>query len=359
MSTPSLLETKNPDERDTHITFTERGHIYTIDGDDGFMSVTTWNHSHFDEFDADRIIDNMMRGKNWHNSDYYGMTKDEIKAQWEKNRDEAAFAGTNMHYDIECDYNELQVKNDSIEYRYFNDFKKDYPDLTPFRSEWMIWDKELRFAGSMDMVFINNDGDFEIYDWKRSKNITKDGRGKKSKTECISHIPDANYWHYSLQLNTYKAILEKNYGKKVSKMCLICLHPNNENKSYIRYEVPDLSKEIKDLFNVRIMQLTDKDGLRIQELRNERRGCIIKVERNTKMINKITERIKQIDMDIDSLQHSATNTDDNSTEEDVEVTSHIYNNEEYLVDENTSRIYMNTGECVGRWIQNKPILFCI
>ena len=63
--------------------------------------------------------------------------------------------------------------------------------------------------------------------------------------------PDTNYWHYSLQLNTYKAILEKNYGKKVTDLYLVCLHPNNNNKSYQRIKVADLQDDVKSLFEMR------------------------------------------------------------------------------------------------------------
>ena len=58
-----FLEKKNAHSRDNHITFDEGPHIYTIDGDSSFMSVTTWNHSHFEHFDADKIIKNMMKSK--------------------------------------------------------------------------------------------------------------------------------------------------------------------------------------------------------------------------------------------------------------------------------------------------------
>ena len=58
-----MLAKKNPHERDEHISFDEGPHIYTIDGESDFMSVTTWNHSHFAEFNADVIITNMMNGK--------------------------------------------------------------------------------------------------------------------------------------------------------------------------------------------------------------------------------------------------------------------------------------------------------
>lgn len=245
-----ILSNKNPHERDNHITFEEGPHIYTIDGDSNFMSVTTWNHSHFEHFNADKIIDNMMKSKNWPNSKYFGKTKNEIKEGWDKNRDEAATAGTKLHYDIECYYNDVKHTNESKEYTYFMNFVKAYPQLKPYRTEWMVWDKQLKFAGSIDMVFENPDGTLMIYDWKRSKEIKKTAAYLKfSKTECIEHIPDTNFWHYSLQLNTYKALLEKNYGKKVTEMYLVCLYP--ENSDYQLWKVPEMQDEINDLFMLR------------------------------------------------------------------------------------------------------------
>ena len=91
----------------------------------------------------------------------------------------------------------------------------------------------------------------ELYDWKRSKGIKFGNDWENATTECIKHIPNCNYMLYSLQLNTYKAILEKNYGKKVKGMYLVVLHPNNRNKSYHRIPVDDLQKEVADLFALR------------------------------------------------------------------------------------------------------------
>jgi len=254
MEPPLFLAKKNNHPRDNFITFDEGPHIYTIRGDTGYTSVTTWNHSHFEHFDADKIIDNMMKSKNWTNSKYYGMSKKEIKATWDKNRDEAAEAGTKMHYDIECYYNECPNDNTSIEYKYFNNFLEDFPELNsrPYRTEWMIYHEELRLAGSIDMIFENKDGTLQIYDWKRCRDIKKnDAFGKSANKECIKHLPDTNYWHYCLQLNTYKAILEEKYGKKVTDLYLVCLHPDNKNKNYQRIKVVDLQEEIKDLFSLR------------------------------------------------------------------------------------------------------------
>ena len=256
MSFIDVLAKKNPHQRDECITFDEGPHIYTINGDSNYMSVTTWNHKHFEEFNADAIITNMMLGSNWTKSKYYGLTREEIKAKWEENRHEAASLGTKLHYDIECYYNGINVVNNTIEYKYFQDFVSDNKHLVPYRTEWMIWDKELRFAGSIDMVYENeSDGTLLIYDWKRSKEIRKTSSwGKFAHTQCISHLPDTNFWHYSLQLNTYKALVEKNYGKIVSKMALVCLHPNE--LSYKVFIVPDLQNEVKELFELRKRTIT-------------------------------------------------------------------------------------------------------
>ena len=109
------------------------------------------------------------------------------------------------------------------------------------------------------MVFENPDGTLLIYDWKRCKEIVKaNGFNKWGNKECIEHLPDTNYWHYCLQLNTYKAILEEKYGKTVTGLYLVCLHPENKNKNFQRIKVVDLHKEVGDLFQLRKQQIADK-----------------------------------------------------------------------------------------------------
>ena len=260
---PDYLAKKNPHERDAFITFDEGPHIYTVHGDSSFTSVTTWNHGHFPHFDAEKILDNIMKSKKREDPTYkyYGQTRQQIKDGWDKNRDEAATAGTKMHYDIECFYNEMEVTNDSIEYQWFKRFVKDFPELKPYRTEWMVYHEELKLSGSIDMIFENPDGTLQIYDWKRSRGIEYESyNGQSATNPVISHLPDTNFWHYSLQLNTYKMILEQKYGKKITDMYLVCLHPNNTNKSYDRIEVADLSKEMVDLFAQRKSQVESSNS---------------------------------------------------------------------------------------------------
>ena len=251
---PDALAKQNAHPRDEFIEFDEGPHIYTVHGQQGYTSVTTWVHHHFPTFDADAILDNMLSGRKMRDPTYkyYGMTREQIKADWDRNRDSAAGAGTKMHFDIECFYNGLDVVNTSTEYQWFQRFVRDFPELRPYRTEWMVYYEELKLSGSIDMIFENADGTIQIYDWKRCKEITyENGFGKTALTPCIADMPDTNFWHYALQLNTYKTILEEKYGKTVTGLYLVCLHPDNPYKSYDRIEVPFLEKEMQLLFDER------------------------------------------------------------------------------------------------------------
>jgi ATP-dependent exoDNAse (exonuclease V) beta subunit len=125
---------------------------------------------------------------------------------------------------------------------------KDNPSMKPYRTEWLIFDEDLKISGSIDMVYENEDGTLNIYDWKRSKEIIKTNNWNKY-ASCpeISHVADNNYSHYSLQLNIYKTILERKYGKTVKELYLVRLHPESENYDLI--PVPIMENEIKKLFN--------------------------------------------------------------------------------------------------------------
>ena len=264
-----ILAKKNEHTRDKSISFQEQGHIYNVEGDTSYTSTTTWMKTFFDEFESDKVIDKMMKSNNWINNKYYGKTKKQIKNEWSEQGKIASSLGTKLHQDIENYYNDITIDNDTIEYNYFKNFTKTHSCLEPFRTEWCVWDKELKLCGSIDMVFKDREGNLLIYDWKRCKEIKKDCNwNKKSKHKIISHILDTNFWHYALQLNIYKAIIEKNYNFIVSDLYIVCLHPNNSNKDYQKIRIPNLQKEIKELFDDRIEELNsieveekEKDGI--------------------------------------------------------------------------------------------------
>jgi ATP-dependent exoDNAse (exonuclease V) beta subunit len=248
----SLAE-KNKHPRDERIKFEEEPHLYYIDGStEGYISATTLIHRFFDKFDSEKIIDKMMLSKNWSSSKYFGMSKEEIKTLWENNGKIQSSKGTILHQDIENFYNGFEIKNTSKEYHYFLDFYNTHKHLKAYRTEWMIFDETLKLAGSIDMLFIDEEGNFHIYDWKRAKEIKKENRFQKG-LYPLSHLDDCNFYHYSLQLNLYRKLLKINYNIEIKSMCLVQLHPNYEN--YIKYECPIMEREIDLIFAQRINDL--------------------------------------------------------------------------------------------------------
>jgi hypothetical protein len=156
------------------------------------------------------------------------------------------------HENLLKNYEKNNIFDNSIDWSLFIKYIKKYPNFVPYRTEWLIYDEEVKIAGSIDMVYLNEDGTIDIYDWKRSKKISKETFGNKyAINECINYLPDSNYFHYSLQLNIYKTIIEKNYNMKVKNLYLIRLHPENKNNTFEEIKVINLSNEVENLFNYR------------------------------------------------------------------------------------------------------------
>lgn len=286
----SVLSTTNRHDRDQFIQFFEDGHKYIItnDPDSKYTSVTTLIHHHFPQFDADSIVTKMMSSPNYKEGHkYWGMTGDEIKTKWSNDGISASGLGTEMHYQIECFmnnpklrspythrdlYDELlksgrrkrkqtQPPQETTEWSYFLDFIKSTPYLKPYRTEWTIYHEDLKLAGSVDMVYENSDGTLSIYDWKRSKEISRTTNfNQYATTESIRHIPNVNYWHYALQLNIYKAILETKYDKKVRDLYLVRLHPDNIDKTYDLIMLPILTNDINSIFEHKAKQLCEENA---------------------------------------------------------------------------------------------------
>ena len=169
-----------------------------------------------------------------------------------------------MHFAIEQymhgAYSEIDpAVMDTPEWRYFMKFWKDCGhDLEPYRSEWEVFtdsldavagERKIKLCGSIDMVYRRkSDGKFVIYDWKRSKDI-KSENPFGSGLAPLDHLPDTNYWHYTLQLNVYKWILEQYYGLEVADLYLVILHP--DQPSYRRMRLNILTDEVEEMIECR------------------------------------------------------------------------------------------------------------
>lgn len=241
------FQINNKHIRDDYITFEPLSHIYTV-CDEKYTSVTTLIHKYFPKFNNDKVIDKMMNSSKWNESKYFGMTKEEIKQNWEKKGSESSIKGTNLHDIIENYYlnNKVSISYDDECFEQFLKFDKE-SKLKVYRTEWRIFSDDHKVAGSIDIIFEGSKpGSVKLYDWKRCSNIKKDNQYEKGYFP-LDHIPNCNYEHYTLQLNIYKYILENYYGIKVEEMALIVFSENKD--SYEKMIVNNRQLEVKYLLD--------------------------------------------------------------------------------------------------------------
>src|SRR5690606_21601998 len=106
--------------------------------------------------------------------------------------------------------------------------------LIPIESEFIVYNDFL--AGQIDMICKDQESNFYIIDFKTNEKIETYSYGKQMKG-IFSHLDDASYFHYCLQLSIYKKILNE---YKINKTFLV--HITDDKYNFI--ECQDVMKEI-------------------------------------------------------------------------------------------------------------------
>ena len=254
-----MLAEQNPHPRDCNIHLDERTHTYHIAINEvvvtSFMSVTKLVKSHFQPFDSQAALKTVRRSMN---RKYIGMTDAAVLKKWREDGKKAAEQGTTLHKKIEDFYNGegFSIDEGCPDQEQFIQFWQDHKhELTPYRTEWEVYDEDAKLAGSIDMVFKDSAGKFLIYDWKRTKEIKPGKNYGKFGRGLARDLPDCSYWHYALQLNTYKFILSRRYGLEIDAMYLVRFHP--ESSGYEKIHLPDLQSLVSSILATRGGSLDD------------------------------------------------------------------------------------------------------
>lgn len=108
--------------------------------------------------------------------------------------------------------------------------------LVPYAIEFDIEDSELHRVGRVNALFRMKmyeygDDKLMLYDWMRTPYM----------------VPGSLTWmKKTIQLNIYKYILEKYYGKTIVKMVMVVFHRDNDNSTYEEIEIEDVGYDIDD-----------------------------------------------------------------------------------------------------------------
>jgi hypothetical protein len=240
------LEKENSVTRDQRLKFDSKRHRYYIDKNPDTLSVSSLVSSFFPEFDIGHWAPIKAAEE--------GITVEEKIEEWKRNGEEKSNLGTELHEQIENFYNDKYYVDSTPEFGHFKSFIEQYPTMEPYRSEWRVFDEELLLAGTIDMVYIKPNGDLYLFDWKRSEKVVDFGGNIQNNDYQtglggLEHLGDNSFNKYSIQVNLYKRILEKNYNVVVSSMNLLILHEKYAGP--YRIEIPLMDAEVNYIFNAR------------------------------------------------------------------------------------------------------------
>ena len=155
---------------------------------------------------------------------------------------------------------EPEAEEDDVAWRQFLAWatSPERAHLVPYRTEWRIFSRRCNVAGSVDMVFHNTKtGALDIYDWKRAKEIKRDGWGRYATHPLlkVDEIPDAAFYKYSMQLSAYKYILETEYAETlpypIGELWLVRMDEDGDRTEADPVEAVDMIAPVKKLMENR------------------------------------------------------------------------------------------------------------
>ena len=246
-------------EQDRYIDFEPEGHVYTYKGETRLLPVSSLIAHFFEPFDAEAAA-----RRQW---ERYHIPVEESLTKWKRIGCLASEVGTFMHEQTEHYFQQgffdteytfcFQGKEEQVsiekEKQHFLHFIEDYK-IKPYRQEWPVYDTELNIAGTIDLICQEADGTFTIYDWKRSGKVVNPlgqpivtGFGGRMSRNGIN-LPDTAFYHYCLQQNLYRYMLEHHYGIRVRAMNLVVLCP--DYPTYYVAQVPRMEEVISQVVAV-------------------------------------------------------------------------------------------------------------
>lgn len=236
------------------IKFEDSTHSYYIDNNK-LTSVTTLIHnysSHFDENYWSEI-----------KAVEYGVLKCQVQYAWDFLNNLSTYKGSALHNFIEnyylnklyeypsenivnhFGYDPVIKEYEIIKQQFIKFYNNSFGRLIPIKPEFIVYDEEYMVSGMVDMLFYNKKKNkLQIWDWKTNKALKTSNRFQKM-SGIFSDLDDCEYNVYSLQLNTYKYIIQKNTGIEIDDLFIVWFFEGND--SYKIIQIPDMQDRVKQM----------------------------------------------------------------------------------------------------------------
>lgn len=256
--------------------FSTSGHRYSYRNQTVPLSVTKFIALHKAEFDKEFYLVKKATEQ--------GITTAQLEEEWKYLADYGISKGNIVHLAVQCYLrNELYswdvppvirkydreqfVKHTHKAISHGYNFIKDHyfeGNLTTIATEYvvgLIEEGKCILAGKIDEVAITDDGRIVLIDFKTDKRFNTSSRFDKYMLQPFELLEDCEMSKYSLQLDIYKLLFEKQTGLTVDKCIIVWLNENNDN--YVLME----AQKIKNL-NYELL----RDSIKILNTPQQRGG---------------------------------------------------------------------------------------
>lgn len=254
------------------IVFLEGPHEYYIDGEP-YPSVSEVTHR-YKPMSSEQMAENCV--KKWQREQdrsyrYFGMSKEEILAEWAEKSGHACEFGTEVHAFGESMFYFMTGDHGGILPECSNKFKgmtpcptnkqeeavlkfwNDLPyNFVPVLAETKVFNRNgTRYCGTFDLLIYYVDEErpeksgLVIFDYKTNEDLYKNYRGQ-TLLWPFQDMLDQNVSYYTLQLGLYQIPLE-NLGYKVIARRLIWVRPDG---TYENVRIKDISEKMRYILDI-------------------------------------------------------------------------------------------------------------
>lgn len=218
-------------------------------------SVTTLIHKYEEEFDD-----------KWYSikADEYGVSEEDIRYAWKFINERGTTKGSIIHdytenlflnkvfpypkdeiikkFGYDAIWDEFVITKKHVD-KFYNDSKN---KLIPIKTELVCYDIEHMISGMVDMLFYNVKAkEFQIWDWKTNNKFTTSSDYYLKYP--LNNIMASNLDIYSLQLSTYKYIINKHININLGNSYIVRF--SAKDKNYEVLKTHDYTKEVERMLN--------------------------------------------------------------------------------------------------------------
>ncbi len=221
--------------KDGQVVFNSDTHTY-YKGEKRLLGVTSFISRYHEKFDAP--VEAVKYAKK------HGLDPVALLAEWEAKGLQSRTEGTATHLVLEryCEtrsfdnlLTDVITPKQLVAAKFINDYFRT-KKLTPVAWEYIVYGENL--ATQIDLIAKSEKGFYYAFDYKTSKEVSKNGYGKRM-FKPYHELPDANYFHYSIQVSIGKQLC-RDYDIKD----LFIIHIGLENYEIIKADYIHTPEEL-------------------------------------------------------------------------------------------------------------------